>query len=55
MLALIAILGPVKIGANTINGANAVVTRDIPSNSIASGIPANVIKERWPENEGRGL
>jgi acetyltransferase-like isoleucine patch superfamily enzyme len=35
----------VKIGDNVVIGANSVVTHDIPSNSIAAGIPARVIKE----------
>jgi acetyltransferase-like isoleucine patch superfamily enzyme len=34
----------VKIGDNVIIGANSVVTKDIPSNSLAAGNPANVIK-----------
>lgn len=34
----------VKIGDNVIIGANSVVTKDIPSNVIAAGIPARVIK-----------
>lgn len=38
------ILGPVKIGDNTIIGAGSVVLSDIPDNSIAVGIPAKVIK-----------
>jgi serine O-acetyltransferase len=38
------IIGPVTIGDNSIIGANSVVTSDIPMNSIAVGIPANVIK-----------
>ena len=45
------IVGPVKIGSNSIIGANSVVTRDIPENVIASGIPATVIKNRWNNNE----
>ena len=40
------IVGPVKIGSNSIIGANSVVTKDIPDNVIVSGIPAIVIKER---------
>ena len=32
-----------KIGDNVIIGANAVVTHDVPDNSIAVGIPAKVI------------
>ena len=38
------IFGSVKIGDNVTIGANAVVTKDIPSNSVAVGIPAKVIK-----------
>lgn len=38
------ILGPVKIGENCFVGANAVVTKDIPANSLAVGIPARVVK-----------
>lgn len=37
------IIGGVKIGDNVIIGANAVVTHDVPDNSIAVGIPAKVI------------
>lgn len=39
------VLGPVHIGADTAIGANAVVTRDVPAESIATGIPA-VIRPR---------
>ncbi len=38
------ILGPITIGENSKIGANAVVLKDVPANSIAVGIPA-VIKE----------
>ena len=37
------ILGPVKIGYNTVIGANAVVLTDVPANAVAVGIPAGVI------------
>lgn len=37
------IIGSVKIGDNVKIGANAVVVDDIPSNSIAVGVPARVI------------
>lgn len=33
------ILGPLLIGANSAVGANAVVVRDVPANSIVVGIP----------------
>ncbi len=39
------ILGPVIIGDNCIIGANCVVTRDIPENSVVVGIPGKVIRE----------
>ena len=38
------ILPGVKIGSNVIIGAGAVVSRDIPDNSVAVGVPARVIK-----------
>ena len=34
------ILGPVVIGKNSLIGANAVVTKDVPDKSIMVGIPA---------------
>ena len=39
------ILPNVKIGKNVTIGAGSVVTKDIPDNSVAVGIPAKVIKE----------
>ncbi len=36
----------VSIGDGCIIGAGAVVTKDIPSNSIAGGVPAKVIRSR---------
>lgn len=38
------ILGGVRIGNKVIIGTGAVVTRDIPDNSVAVGVPARVIK-----------
>lgn len=40
------ILMGVTIGDGAVIGANAVVTKDIPSNAIAVGVPAEVIKYR---------
>jgi len=40
----VVILPNVHIGYGAIIGANSIVSRDIPSNSIAVGIPARVIK-----------
>ncbi len=41
------ILGPLVIGDDSAVGANAVVTHDVPADSIATGIPAVV----RPRNE----
>lgn len=38
------ILPGVRIGNNCVIGASAVVTKDIPDNSVAVGIPARVIR-----------
>lgn len=42
------IVGPVSIGDRVMVGANAVVLRDVPPDSLAVGVPA-VIKPRPPE------
>ena len=49
------ILGPVRVGSNSIIGANTVVTRDVPEGVIVFGVPAKIIKERWGEGTGRVL
>ncbi len=38
------VLGNVVIGNNCFVGANAVVTKDMPDNSLVAGVPAKVIK-----------
>ena len=38
------ILPGVNVGNNVIIGAGAVVSKDIPDNSVAVGVPARVIK-----------
>ena len=40
------ILPGVTIGDGAIIGANSIVTKDVPANCIAAGIPAKVIRER---------
>jgi acetyltransferase-like isoleucine patch superfamily enzyme len=38
------ILGGVTIGDNSVIGAGSVVTKDVPANSFAAGVPAKVIR-----------
>jgi serine O-acetyltransferase len=37
------ILGPIHVGDDVAIGANAVVLKDVPSNSIAVGVPARIL------------
>ena len=39
------VLGGVTIGDNTVIAAGSVVTKDIPSNVIAAGVPCRVLRE----------
>ncbi|MBR4323917.1 MAG: acyltransferase [Bacteroidales bacterium] len=41
----VAVLSGVHIGNNVIVAANAVVTKDIPDNCMAAGVPAKIIKQ----------
>ncbi|WP_298041109.1 serine O-acetyltransferase EpsC [uncultured Microbacterium sp.] len=38
------VLGPILVGRNTVVGANAVVTKDAPADSILVGVPARTRK-----------
>lgn len=40
------VLEGIKVGANAVVGAGAVVTRDIPENAVAVGVPAKLIGTR---------
>ena len=40
------ILSGVTIGKGSVVAAGAVVTKDVPKNSIVAGVPARVIKSR---------
>lgn len=51
----VSILQYVKIGKNCIIGAGAVVTEDIPDNSLAIGVPARVVKTLTPETYSQAL
>jgi serine O-acetyltransferase len=42
------ILGPVRVGAESKIGANAVVLSDVPARSTAVGIPARILRDRGP-------
>jgi serine O-acetyltransferase len=43
------VLGPIRVGARSLIGANAVVVSDIPPDSVAAGLPARVIRSRLAE------
>lgn len=45
------ILGPITVGKNARVGANAVVSKDVPSNTTVVGIPARVVQPRTPKRE----
>lgn len=38
------ILGPIRVGAGSVVGANAVVIRDVPPCSVVAGVPARIIR-----------
>jgi serine O-acetyltransferase len=47
------LLGPIVIGDDVAIGANAVVLADVPSNSIAVGIPARVLPRKQVAENAR--
>jgi serine O-acetyltransferase len=48
------VLGPVHVGDDSAIGANAVVTHDVPAESIATGIPA-VVRPRTEKQREEGV
>jgi serine O-acetyltransferase len=48
------VLGPLTVGDDSAIGANAVVTRDVPAGSIATGIPA-VVRVRTEKQREEGV
>lgn len=43
------IIGNITIGDDVVIGANAVVTKDIPSGSVVVGVPARIISDKGKE------
>ncbi len=52
----VTVLPGVTIGENSVVAAGAVVTKDVPANVIAAGVPARIIRkiEKKDKNEDRG-
>ncbi|MFA5852906.1 MAG: serine O-acetyltransferase [Spirochaetales bacterium] len=46
------ILGNIRIGSDSRIGANAVVVKSVPENSVVVGIPGQVVKKANPHHEG---
>ena len=47
------VLGPISVGKNSKIGANSVVTKNVPSNTVVIGIPARVVDN--PSGDGSGI
>lgn len=45
------LVAPLKIGQNARTGAGSVVTKDVPANSLAVGIPARIIRKKEDDDE----
>lgn len=49
------IMPGVKIGHGAVVGANAVVTKDVPPYAIVAGVPAKILRYRFPEQIQQAL
>ena len=45
------IIGPVRIGDNVIIGANTVIVKDVPSNCVVAGVPAQIIRSNMTQED----
>ena len=44
------VIDRIHIGDNSVVGASALVTRDLPDNVVAFGTPANIVRDKPLEN-----
>ena len=49
------IMPGVSIGTGAVVGAGAVATRDVPDYAVVAGVPAKIIRERFPRDVQQGL
>lgn len=54
LAARVIVLPGVTVGRNSVVGAGSVVTRDVPPNVLAAGIPAKVIRSLGVHEQGAG-
>jgi serine O-acetyltransferase len=40
------VLGPIRVGAGAVIGANAVVIHDVPRGAVVGGVPARILKHK---------
>ena len=43
------VIGGVRVGDNVTVGAQALVIRDVPANTVVGGVPAKILKHKIPE------